>query len=409
MAYAYGSRSYGEGFYGGQEIQYKFSPVAAFVEVYENDGSLKGLYQIGVGNFLGCAFSLDDGGCRDFELNFSTFVDIAERNIIKIKIFDSDDYFFTGVVRTVPLAGSTERKYDYSGFGLNDYLFRINIGDELTYAGNTVREIIVDLLDNVIVPKSPIVKNLSKLSTLSTVITSITFKYIQVNDALDQLKKIANADGNDYLVGVDREGEFIFKARSTDIKATLTVGKTGRYGITDYQPIEADEPKSKLYVLKKDGTFYDSYSSTEDIDIFEQKLTAPDIDDDDIDNWAQGQLIELEKESKQATIDWQIETTNPTVLDADGTIRIISNIPPATGAVQDDFFGQGLFGEGLFGGNAYGGYDVDDTLKIKDVLYKIADTGAMRTIKLGSLPVKLDREIITIRQNIEDLRVSLGR
>lgn len=404
----YGSGIYGYGYYGGAQIQNKFTPVSAYIEVYDKLLNFKNLYQSGVGYFLGCNFTLDDSGCRSFTLMFSDYVEIEKNDIIKIKIFDSSDYFFTGVIRMLPIKGSTKNEFNYSGFGLNDYLIRINT-ESLSYAGDTIRDIVIDLLDNVIILKSPIKKNLNKIDTLSTIITGITFKYISVSDAFDQLKKIANADGNDYLVGVDREGDFVFKARDTDVRVTLVVGKHGDYGIEKYEPEDSYEAKSKLYVLKKDGTFYDSYSSSENIDLYEIKLTAPDIDDADIDNWAEGQLKELELETRQASIDWQIEKSNPLILEADGSLRIISNIPPKDKTLEGSLFGDGYFGDELFSGEEYSGYDLDDILKIKEVTYQISDIMAFRRIRVGSLPVELDREIIEVNKNIEDLRVSLGR
>ena len=308
----------------------------------------------------------------------------------------------------MPIKGSSKLDFIYSGFGLNDYLLRMNAEDQ-TYAGDTIQDILIDLLDNIIIAKSPIQKNMSKIDTLSTTVTSITFKYISVRDALDQLKAIANADGNDYIVGVDREGDFIFKARDLTTKATLVLGKSGDYGIENYEPTDTHEAKSKIYLLKKDGTFYNVYSSTEDIDLFEIKLTAPDIDDADLDNWAEGKLKELEVETRQANIEWQVEKSNPTVLESDGTIRIISNIFLTSEDREEDFFGDGDFGEGLFGGQEYTGFDLDDTLKIKEVRYMINDSKAARQIQLGSLPIQLDRQVIEINKDVQALRISLGR
>jgi len=383
--------------------------VAIYVEVYDNIGAYKGTYQSGAGDLIDCIFSHDESGCKGFSLNFATYVDIEKKDIIKIKIFDNDDYFFTGVVRQIPIDGSTKQEYIYSGFGLNDYLVRTNTEIQ-TYNNKTIRYIVEDLLDNIITLKTPINKNLGKLSALTTTITQINFNYIQINEALDQLRKIANTDGNDYRVGVDREGDFIFIVCDTDIKATLVVGKDGQYGIDEYEPQESYEAKSKLFVLDKDGNFHDTYSSMEDIDIYEQKLTAPDIHVNDIDNWAKGQLYELEVETRQAQVIWKIETENPTILVANGNLRIISNVPPIRKISGDDsFYGQGKYGNGLYGGVGYAGKDLDDELKIVEVTYTIDASNATRTIQLGSLPIELDREILKVRKNIEDLRISIGR
>jgi len=381
----------------------------SYIEIYNPDGTLKKFFQSGVGDFLGCSFTLTESGCQDAQLFFAGFVDIEKRDIVKIKLFNSDSYFFTGVIRDVPLDGSTIQEYNYTAFGLGDYFLRLNTGNQ-TYNATTIRAIVIDLLDDIITPNSPITKNISKIDALSIGVTSITFKYVTVKKALEELLKLANSDGLEYRVGVDAAGDFFFAARNTETVATLVVGARGDYGIEEYRPKESYEAVSKLYVLKKDGTYYGAYTSTEDLDVFEKKLTAPDIADADIDAWAQGQLAILEQETKEAQINWQVRTSDPFQIIADGRIRIISNLlPPSQQKVSALRYGEGAYGSGPYGGYAYIGTDVDDLLKIKQVTYTVNDQEAYMQLQLGQLPVQLDREVIAINQDLQNLRVSLGR
>lgn len=407
---SYGSRTYSAGVYGGRADPFSLTgKTAIIVEVYDNTGAFKGLYQSGTGTLLGIEFSIDTSGPRDFILRFGGFVDIEKKDLIKIRVFNSLDYFFTGVVRRIPIEGSTENKYDYSGFGLNDYLIRANTESQ-SYTADTIYNIVIDLLDNIITSKTPIIKNLTKIDTLSTTVTAIDFNYISCQEAMEQLKALAQSDGNEYVIGVDSAGDFFFKQRSDEVKATLVVGKDGRFGIQDYSPQDSIEEITKYFVLNKDGTYITTINSTLGNDIFEQKITAPDIDDADIPNWAQGQLTSSEITSRQASILWPIANESPEFIIADGQLRIISNIAPPQGVDVDwTPWGFGTWGSGLWGGGKYEGYDLDDTLRILEVRYVISAQTAERRIQLGGRAVDLENLIVDVNKDLENLRVSLGR
>lgn len=383
--------------------------VAIQIEVFDNKLYPKSFFQAGSGDLLECNFSLSEYGCSNFRLLFSNFVNIDKRDFVKIKLFGSD-YMYYGVVRTIPIKGSTNFNYEYTGFGLNDYFLRTNT-ESLTYTNQTVTEIINDIVDNVLIPKTPITKGTLKIDDININVGSLEFKFVTVKDALEEIVKIANSDGNDYIYGVDSEGDFFFHARDLDVQATLTVGKTGDFGITDYSPQDSYEEKSIIHVLKSDGTYYKTFYSLENIDIYESKVTAPEglTEDDDLDNWAEGQLKILEQSKRQANIEWQIESSNPYPLIANGTLRIISLLPPTKTVLIENPYGSGVYGSGLYGGEQSDFFILDDTLIIKNVDYKITKDQALRTIQLGELPVSLDREIINVNKNVEELRLSLGR
>lgn len=383
-------------------------PIGASIEIYNPSGALKGFYQAGAGSLIDCDFINDEFGCNSFILRFSEYIEIDKRDTVKIRLNNQSEYIFNGVIRTIPIKGTTDLNYQYTGFGLNDYLLRLNTGIQ-TFTNQTVSYVIEYLLDNIITVNSSITKNTAKLDTISLNIGSITFKYIQIREALEQLQKLANSTGFEYIFGVDADGDFYFKARDEDIKATLTVGTFGDFGITDYAPTDSYEEISKYYVLDKDGNYYGTYSSTEDIDIYEKKLTAPDISDDDIENWALGQLYIDEQTQREAQIEWDIEHKKPINLTGDGNIRIISQTPPSLKKLTINPYGSGTYGSGLYGGEQTDFYIVDDTLKIINVSYFINKQEAKRTIQLGTRAVSLDKEIIDINKEVAALKVSLGR
>lgn len=409
MSYPFGSPSYGDKNYGGTQNLYGMSAIPIIVEWYSNTLTYKGVFQSGSGNFLGCEFSLDESGCKDFVLFFAQSVGILKKDIIKIKLFNSDDYFFTGVVRETPIDGSTESSYNYVGFGLNDYLVRTN-AESLSYANDTIQEILDDLLDTIITSKTPIIKNATKINPPNITIISLEINYNQVDSVLDTLKKIASSDGNEYIVGVDQEGEFFFRPRDTETKVNLVVGKKGIYGIDKYEPNDEYESRTKYFVLDKDGTYITTVSSSEDNDIYEDKITAPDIDNTSIENWAEGLLRINEVNTRRASIQWKIEEVNPLLLIADGRIRILSNIPPITPTTPNSNpYGSGTYGSGIYGGGQYTGKDLDDLLDVKEVKYILNGGSSVRNIQLGSLPVRLDGEILNVKRDLINLRVSLGR
>lgn len=367
--------------------------------------SRKDTFQAGVGGLARCEFSHGESGCLGFSLRFNRNQSIDETDIVKIKLYGSANNFYTGVVRNTPIAGSSKTDYTYSGFGFNDYMGRLNAQTQ-SYTSQTLTYIVTHLLDNIITPASPITKDVSLLN-LPAISIDMDINYVQIPEVFDAIKKIANSSG-DYIWGVNRDGKAFFQSRSTTIMAMLTVGATGVYGIPDYNPAYTDEPISKIYLLDKDGVYINSYTSSEDIDINELKLTAPDIDNTSAALWAQGELAQREIRRKRASIKWPVEDSSPILLVADGQLRIISIIPP-TSEQQEGSFGDGAFGSGPFGGYAYTGFTIDDTLRVMQVRYVISPTEAMRYIELGTMPVSLDEQLVALNKKLTELTVSLGR
>jgi hypothetical protein len=402
----YGDQYYSYGPFGGVSIPFP-GLTSVIIELYDNNWARKNTFQSGVGDFLSCEFAIDESGGRDFILQFGSYQNIDRTDIVKIRLFYSEDIFFTGVIRNIPIQGSTDSNYIYSGYGFVDYLHRLNAQSQ-AYANKTIQFILDDLLDNIIVTSSPIIKNVGKIDPPDITITSFNINYAGIVEVLDALRKIADSEGY-YIMGVDRLGEFFFKPRNTETVVTLVVGKTGKYGIPNYNPTDEENPTSKIYLLDKDGNHINDYLSDEDIDINEKKETAPDIDNTAAGKWAEGILAKEEVRTRKASILWPIETVKPTVLIADGNIRIISNIPsPTTTAPNPNPFGSGVFGSGIFGGGQYQGYNLDDTLEVKQVRYTLNDSETIRNIELGSLPVSLDSQILGVQKQLNDLEISLG-
>lgn len=407
MSYNYGSRLYGQGYYGGTS-EYRYLPNKSLsIEIYDNTGAKKGTYQLGCGYLLGCKFRHNKSGCVDFVIDFSKIVNIDKKDIIKIKLFNSLEYFFSGIVRKIPIKGNTENQFQYSGYGLNDYLIRLN-AQSLSFANKTIYYILDYLLDNIITANTIISRNDIKLNPPDITLTSFEINYSNVNDVLKTLLDIASSEGI-YYCGVDKDGDFFFLPESEETKKTLIVGAKGINGIDAYNPQDINEPRTKYFVLDKDGVYVTTVNTNEDNDIYEEKLVSPDIDNTSIENWAEGIMATNEQLIRNASINWKIEEIDPLCLVADGYLRIISNTPATDLIITQSNYGEGDYGAGPYGGEQYDAYKLDDTLRIMEVNYSIDTNGANREIQLGSLPVRLDEEFYSIKKDLTDLRISLGR
>jgi hypothetical protein len=408
MSYAFGSRRYGEGVYGGAAAN-EFTPcIPVQVWVWTRTGTFKGMYQSGASPLVSIDFTHTERGCGDFTLEFAEVVDIAKSDTIKIKVFDVVEYLFCGVVRSIPILGSTKNSFIYSGFGYNDYLKRLNAG-ALNYASKTVGYIVGNIVSTIVSARSSIIYNAGKIYDPGITITTFRTNYSSVLDALDALLKIANSTGNEYLYGVDKEGDFFFRPRYSGIIATLVPGRLGNYGIPAYEPEDSSEEITKLFVLKKSGAYWTTLSSTAGNDVYEDKVTGPDIADADLTLWATGILKDKERTIRSASIEWPLFIGSPLVL-ADGWIRIVSTVPPPSQITAlGTAFGDSTFGDGYFGGSDYPTYyNIDDTLAIKQIRYSINSQGANRSIDLGAIPLRLENAIVDVNKKTTDLQISLG-
>lgn len=405
----YGSNTYSSGPYGGGTPPIFSTAVPVTIEHFDNTLGYKGAFQTGAGDFSGVQFTVDESGSRDFVLFFASPQDINKTDIIKIKLFNQENYFFTGVIRKTPISGSTKSEYNYTGFGLNDYLVRVNAENQ-SYSTKTIQEILDNLLDNIVVPKTPIIKNSAKITPPNIVISSFTVNYNQIPDVLDSLRKIANSTGTTYITGVDETGEFFFKEKELDVKTTLVVGSRGENGIAGYEPEDEYQALSKLFILDDNGVLVTTLSTTEDNDIFEEKVLAPQLDNAGIINWGKGILSEKEINRRSAGIIWKIEEQEPLQLLGQGSIRIISNVPPENFVLPSpNPYGSGLYGSGLYGGGQSTWGAVDDTLQVMEVTYVLNGSESTRSITLGALPVELERQINELRKKRIELEINLGK
>ncbi|NOS67923.1 MAG: hypothetical protein HOO67_06220 [Candidatus Peribacteraceae bacterium] len=117
-----------------------------------------------------------------------------------------------------PIFGEKER-VSVDGFGYIAQLQRINVNQ--TYTTTEVSAIVDDILTNLIVPNTKIVRNAAKIATTGVTLDSIQFKDVPADQAI---KTLAETVGTREW-GVDRTREFFFQARSSTILKRYIAGK----------------------------------------------------------------------------------------------------------------------------------------------------------------------------------------
>jgi hypothetical protein len=408
MSGTFGRDFYGAGLYGRSSPSFPVN-VPTQIHVWDVNLNFKAVYQVGSCALISMEFAHGVKGCQDFSLQFAESVDIAKNDRIKINLFNSSQYFYTGVVRTIPIPGSTKKGFEYSGFGFNDYFQRLNTG-YLSYASKSIAYILMDVINNVLLLKSPILYSNDRINPPNITITSMVANYGQISDVFDALIKIANSTGTEYNCGVDKDGYFFFLPRSDETKVILTVGRSGKYGIQSYEPEDKNEARTKIILLDKNGTYISTLNSALNNETWEEKVSAPDISNSDALLWAAGILADKERTTRSASIEWLIESDFPEVVVADGYIRVISNIPPSKQVtVSGNNWGDGLWGDGLWGGGpSLQWTTIDDTLSIIQIKYKITGQKISRSIELGALPLRVENLVSDINQRITDLSINLG-
>lgn len=384
-------------------------PVMVDVLVYDRNGVFKRLYSSGSSSLAGAEFTLGANGCGAFSLQFGDFVDILKADKVKIRLRDNATVFHMGVVRSVPIPGSTSQDFTYSGYGLNDYFSRINAG-HLSFAGQSLTAVVTWLVDYVIAPNSVITKDPAKISLPPFTIGSLDMNYPPVRDALEALKRIADSSGTEHNYGVDEEGEFFFLPRDPATVATLVVGKDGPSGIDSYEPVDEQGQRTRVYVLRRDGSYFATLNGSAGADIYQEKLTGPDLGDDDLTLWATGYLYGMQRELRSAEVEWPLDPADALpMLAADGFVRVISNRPPAEGVTQGTHnWGDGNWGDGVWGGDASAGYNLDDLLALKEITYSVSESGVSRTLSLGTVPPRMEAVVAGAYRKIAGLELTLG-
>jgi len=237
------------------------------------------------------SFQLLESGCGSVDINLTGKppFEIGYRTRVDIYPYFSTDPWYTGFIYDLPKKTSKTTILTYQGFGYYDQLDWVHVTG--VWTNKRVSEIIADIVENSVAPKTAIRYNKVKILDSPSIITNYNADTVKAKEAI---QKLAGFEEN-FVWGVDNFREFFFWLRSDQVMGKLWVGK-------HCEDLEIEENASqlanRLYVkagVIQNGTNY--IGVVEDLDsinkygIREAVVTAPEaINVDDALAWAEAQL-----------------------------------------------------------------------------------------------------------------------
>jgi len=374
----YGCRSYGD-------IRYTDAYIVTYVypktergiklKFYNPEGVKQG--EIGddtqQGIILNVNFTLMEFGCESFSIclakkpNFA----IEYRTRVDIHLFNDNNPWFSGYVMKMPVEGNTKIEYKYTGFGFY-YQLETCIVDK-KYTNTEVSEIVDDIIQTFVEPKTDIVYDSYKIENTGYTINEIEFNKVTAKEALSDLAEIAQ----NFVIGAEEDRKFFFRAINTSVNnnAIKVVGKHTKAYVLEK---DASEILNKIYILAGKITSGSNYICTVEDEasqntygIREGTLTIPSsLNASDAQRWGNYKLNEKKdpiEKAKVQDIDLQLN-----IIKADGKARIFDK-----------------------SGNK-------KELYIKKVSYEISSKGVKCDMELGKLFLPISEEILNLLRDLKN-------
>jgi hypothetical protein len=220
------------------------------------------------------------GGLNKFSFTISRTVNIPFYNRMETRFYIDSVLWYVGELDFRPDQDKREERYEYIGRGYIGYLKDIKI-DKL-YQNKTIKEIIVDLIENEL-DETPINYNPDLINPPNITITKIEFKNKTIDKAMKSLLEIANFDYNSeqYTYGIDTVKQFYFEKIPTDIE-------TGLFEGYQYQNPDVKETtneivnKIDIFRAQEDSQqveFITSVSDSDSIELYGEKYETMTISD----------------------------------------------------------------------------------------------------------------------------------
>lgn len=195
------------------------------IELVSASGALVGKLRTDVQNsiVISCEFDWNKrGGCMTFSLKLNALpaFKIIPYSIVKIKIADTDFYWFSGTVMTVPDENAEKTVYEFKGVGLVEYLKGLNAFTVIEN-GQDIADIARYIVQNWVVPYCPIRYNASKISESTGVINGADYDFGKYT--LDKIFDTL-ADMGGCFWGVDGDGELYFIKKTDTYLKTKFIG-----------------------------------------------------------------------------------------------------------------------------------------------------------------------------------------
>lgn len=199
-----------------------YNPSGAVIGTLRSDAQYSSLQSID--------FKYGEKGTADFSVLLNRYPDfeVTPFSLMKIKLYDTPYYWYTGEVRYPPEFGTQRDYYEFRGNSLAQHLD--NLRADTDYAGTLdIGEVAKDLIINWVTPYCPITYNPSKVTTTTgnALVADIELGKFPLSKVFDTLATMAGAEW-----GVDGDGDLYFQSIDTTVKRTIFVG----YGIESFEP-----------------------------------------------------------------------------------------------------------------------------------------------------------------------------
>lgn len=196
---------------------------AITLRFYDRDGLLVRVISSNAqqGYLLGLSWDTSDVGCGQCDLKVSEDLGLSHDFRCDVHLWNQILPIYSGFLLQEPSAGSTERVFAYSFWGGYHLLDRVYV--TATYSAQSVYSVVLDVLQQAGLRLSGRVKlNRDKVDYIAYNLSgNLKFLRTKLTAVLKQLAQLAGG----YSWGVDAEGDFFFRAPSTEVDLHSWVGK----------------------------------------------------------------------------------------------------------------------------------------------------------------------------------------
>lgn len=322
-------------------------------------------------------FKLTTNGCAEVKFtlskNYGIQIDYSQR--IDIRLFGDSQPWYSGYILTRPIVGTTEAKWEYSGYGFFQQLEYALVTRD--FKNTEISRIAREIITGDIEPGTGARYNASKIYNTGYTASSISFDYATAKDALKQLSEFAA----NYIYGVDEYRDVYFKPTVTEINenSRFWVG----YHIQEFIP-EEDVSTIVNYVYAQGGTLDSGGSNimyqcsdTESIAKYGKRAAVLSIPsayaDEDAQRWGDNELNKTKAPQRTASVDGIHPEVMKRNIRPEGTARITT------------FDGKHS-------------YDYP----ISEVSYKLSKEGITMTMELGEYTKGIDQIILKMTRDAKN-------
>jgi hypothetical protein len=211
------------------------------------------------------------GGIESFTFSIGRLVDIPFFNDQEVRFNYNGVHWFTMFLTWEPGQERRDVLFEFEGKGAIDFARRISVDNQYV-GGETLTEIVKDVVENDLAPNSPIIYNESKINAGTYATTQLEFNNNTIEDLLNSILDLANRniDSTRYRWYIDKHKEFVFEPVSNSIQYGFFEGY--QFQSPDIE-ITANEMINRVRFWKTqldlDTIFYvGQFSDSDSIDVY---------------------------------------------------------------------------------------------------------------------------------------------